>query len=178
VENNPMEIPKPIDNPDEGKQPCCIVVDTSKNMRGYEQKLEDALKMMLETIEDDVIARGRVEICIIEFNDHAIVVSSFGSVMRTEIPHITTGGSAGMHEAISLADKMINDRKAYYRECGIAYYKPWIWLLTDGYSRDADNGLLDELKQIQTKAYFFPFVVGQDSNDSGVSQILCKPKKR
>ena len=42
-----------------------------------------------------------------------------------------------MGEAISTAVlDMIEERKASYREHGIAYYRPWAFLITDGEPND------------------------------------------
>ena len=41
-----------------------------------------------------------------------------------------------MGEAINTALDMIEERKASYREHGIAYYRPWAFLITDGEPND------------------------------------------
>jgi len=168
-----QETPKPIDNKGEEKLACCIVIDTSGSMGGYEKELEDGIKTMVETIADDDTARGRVEICIIEFNDDAQVLSSFGSVQRTEIPHITTGGCTATHKAIKLAIEKVNARKAEYVNQSVAYKQPWIWLLTDGESNDSDNGSFGTLLDMQNnrKLVFFPFAIGNECRETELKSM-------
>jgi uncharacterized protein YegL len=40
-------------------------------------------------------------------------------------------------EAISLSIDLVRARKEFYREAGIAYYRPWIFVINDSYATDS-----------------------------------------
>jgi len=147
--------------------PCCIVVDTSGSMHCCERELTEGLKAMVEAIIEDACARSCVDLCLIYFSDYAEVISPFSTAMSTEVQSITAGGMTATHEAIALALHMIQKRKWEYKEQGIPRKQPWIWLLTDGISTDADNGSYDELMYMQNahKLVFLPFAVGNRLGD-------------
>ena len=154
----------PVEYPGETKLPLVVVIDRSGSMHGYERELEDGLRLMKETIEEDDIARGMVEVSVITFSDSVEMAHPFSSAPSMEVPSIACGGCTHTHEAISAAIRAVEDRKQEYKRLGLSYKQPWIWLLTDGYDNDPDNGSFERLLQLQQnmKATFFGFAVGRD----------------
>jgi uncharacterized protein YegL len=152
----------PIENTGEQHLACALLVDTSGSMSGYERKLEEALAAVKKAIEDDDIARGRVEVCLITFNSDVKEESPFGHISKMSIPSISCYGMTSTHAAIELALKRVNDRKEAYKKEGVTYNQPWIWLFTDGGSNDPDNGSFEELmkEQREKKCVFFGIAIG------------------
>lgn len=163
----------PIENTGEQHLACAVLVDTSGSMSGYEQQLVDAIKAMKEAIEDDDIARGRVEICLITFDDDVKEESPFGAISRMEIPRISCGGMTSTHEAIQFALRRVAERKAEYQRNHVTYNQPWIWLLTDGGSNDTDNGSFEELLNAQrdSKCVFFGVAIGDGVNEEELGKM-------
>ena len=157
----------PIENTGEQHLACAVLVDTSYSMSGYEKQLMEAITAIKEAIEDDDIARGRVEICLITFDDDVREESPFGAISRMEIPRISCGGTTSTHAAIKFALQRIAERKEEYKQNHVTYNQPWIWLLTDGGSNDTDNGSFDELLNAQrdSKCVFFGVAIGEDVNE-------------
>lgn len=157
----------PIENTGEQHLACAVLVDTSGSMSGYEKQLMEAITAMKEAIEDDDIARGRVEICLITFDDDVREESPFGAISRMEIPRISCGGMTSTHAAIKFALQRVAERKEEYKKNHVTYNQPWIWLLTDGGSNDTDNGSFDELLNAQrdSKCVFFGVAIGEGVNE-------------
>lgn len=163
----------PIENTGEQHLACAVLVDTSGSMSDYEQQLVDAIKAMKEAIEDDDIARGRVEICLITFDDDVKEESPFGAISRMEIPRISCGGRTSTHAAIQFALRRVAERKAEYQRNHVTYNQPWIWLLTDGGSNDTDNGSFEELLNAQrdSKCVFFGVAIGDEVNEDELGKM-------
>ncbi len=162
------ETPRMPVNPGEEHLACVVVVDTSSSMKEYEKDLNDAICEMRESICEDDMARGRVDICMITFDDHAKIAVPFGPVESFHPPYVTCGGMTATHEAIALALKVAEERKKLYQEENIAYKQPWIWLKTDGGSNDKDNGSFNELVRLQNekKCVFFGVGIGNGINET------------
>ena len=79
-----------------------------------------------------------------------------------------------MGEAINLAVDMVNDRKHTYKSNGIAYYRPWIFMITDGAPSDewqqAGARVIDGEK---AKAFSF-FAVGVEGANFEILKQLSK----
>lgn len=158
----------PIENTGEEHLACVVLVDTSLSMSGYEQELKDAIAAMKKAIMDDDIARGKVEICLITFDDDVKEESPFSAITRMEIPNISCGGMTSTHAAVQFALRRVAERTAEYELRKVTHKQPWIWLLTDGGSNDADNGSFEELLQAQrdAKCTFFGVAIGEGANET------------
>ena len=120
------------ENP-EPRCPCVLVLDTSGSMKG------DPLAAMAEGLEAfrfdlavDPLAARRVEVAVVTFDSEVRVVQDFTSPDRLEMPILSAQGLTHMGEAVNRALDMVEERKARYRSFGVAYYRPWIFLVTDG----------------------------------------------
>lgn len=158
----------PVENTGEQHLACAVLVDTSGSMSGCIRELEEAIAELKQKIMDDDVARGRVEICLITFDDNVCEQSAFGPIQKMEIPRINCGGMTHTHEAVEFALRRVTERKDDYKKNGMTYNQPWIWLLTDGGSNDADNGSFQALLEAQKnkKCVFFGVAVGNQVNDA------------
>lgn len=157
----------PIENTGEQHLACAVLVDTSGSMHGYEKQLTDAIAAMKEAIENDDMARGRVEICLITFDDDVREESPFGPITQMVIPRISCDGMTSTHAAVEFALRRVEERKQDYKQNNVSYNQPWIWLLTDGGSNDGDNGSFTALLQAQQnkKCTFFGVAIGDRVNE-------------
>lgn len=152
----------PVENTGEQHLACAVLVDTSGSMSGYEKQIEEAITAMKDAIISDDVARGRVEVCLITFDDDVNEVSPFGPISRLEIPRISCGGMTSTHAAVQFALRRVAERKMEYKQNNVTYNQPWIWLLTDGGANDTDNGSFQELLDAQRgrKCNFFGVAIG------------------
>ena len=116
--------------------PCVILLDTSGSMAGCIDELNDALAMFKADLESDVNARAKVEACLIAFDDSAHIVAPFSAVRNLATPVLSAGGLTALHEAIDVAIEEIDARRKQYKSLGTISYKPFIFLMTDGYPSD------------------------------------------
>ena len=175
--NNFLETPRPIINRGEEHIACAVVVDTSGSMSGYEQELVHALNEMKEAIIDDDMARGRVELCLITYDNAPRMVQPFGPMHMFEVPtDIRCNGMTSTHAAIRMALDAVKDRTAEYDAQGVARKRPWLWLLTDGGSNDADNGSYEELMdmQLNSQLNFFGVGIGPQADGSELKSMSKK----
>ena len=105
---------------------CVFVLDVSGSMRGEKlNALNQGLKDFYGEIQS---AEGGISEKLIEQLEVAIIQYD------EEIPPVleergsTTETVVAMEEAI----RLVEDRKAWYKETGQKYYRPWIVVMTDG----------------------------------------------
>lgn len=151
--------------------PCVVLLDTSSSMACVKDQLERGLDTLVNSLSDQ--AKGCVEFCIISFDDEARIISPFAPVYDFETPAIDCDGMTAMHAAVKLGLSEIEARKNQYKQEHVPYYRPWIFMLTDGGANDSDNGEFDELLQSQKDCHctFFPVGIGKDA-DIGLLKTL------
>lgn len=120
------------ENP-EPRCPCVLVLDTSRSMAG---EAIAALARGLQSFRDDVaknaVARKRVEIAVVTFGVMVEVARDFVTVDRFEPPPLEARGETPLGAALNRALDLVETRKACYRAQGVDYFRPWMFLLTDG----------------------------------------------
>ena len=84
-----------------------------------------------------------------------------------------------MGEAISTGLDLIEQRKQLYRQQGVSYYRPWIFLITDGEPTDNWRDAATRIRSgEETKAFSF-FAVGiEDANMDVLAQISTRQPLR
>jgi len=120
------------ENPDP-RCPCVLLLDVSSSMQGDAiDALNDGLKAFQREVSGDMVAARRVEIAIVTFGSSANVVQDFVTVDQFLPPELTAGGQTFLGAGIDNALNLLEQRKAAYRHSGVAYYRPWVFLITDG----------------------------------------------
>jgi uncharacterized protein YegL len=126
------------------QQPHCatvLLLDTSGSMDGENiSLLNAALKAFKEDIEKDELASKRVDLAVVTFGGDVQLFHDFTGIEDFDPPNLTAGGGTPMGDAILKAADMIEQRKRQYKQKGIDYYRPWIFLITDGEPTDMTPG--------------------------------------
>lgn len=150
---------------------CVLLLDTSASMD--EGQLKEGIRQFFQALKEDPYATARVEVCIITFDDEARITLPCKSVPELFMPDISCGGMTAMHQAVDLALEQIEVRKAQYKKVGVDYFRPWLFLLTDGYANDADNGAFQRLVEAQAGAHVtaFPVAIGNATDDETLHQL-------
>ncbi len=121
----------------ESRLPCVLLLDVSGSMQGRPiAELNEGLRLYHEELADDPLATKRVEVAVVTFGDEVRTACDFTTTASFEPPTLQAAGSTPMGAAINLALSLVEQRKAAYRANGIAYFRPWVFLITDGAPTD------------------------------------------
>lgn len=116
---------------------CVLLLDTSASMSGKPiGALNDGLVAFAGDLGGDSLARQRVEVAIVTFGGEVHVAQDFVTAGQFEPVPLKAGGTTPMGAAITAGIDMVDARKRQYRENGIVYYRPWVFLITDGQPTD------------------------------------------
>ncbi len=159
----------PVANPDKPQAACALLLDTSRSMRGAPiRALEQGLQTYRDFLAKDAEAKLIVETCIISFSDEAKVVHPFSSVDEIPDVELTAGGWTSLGAAIDLGIEQIEERKRFYKEEGVDYYRPFLVLITDGAPTDlksqaAFNACKAKIQDGAKERKFIPLFFGTNS---------------
>ncbi len=156
------------ENP-EPRCPCVLLLDVSGSMGGRPiAALNQGLQAFQNDLMGDDLASKRVEIAIVTFGAGVQVVQDFVTADQLQAPTLSVAGTTPMGAGIHQALDMVRDRKATYKTNNVAYYRPWIFLITDGGPTDEWQSAAQRVKQEeQAKSVAF-FGVGVQGADMGV----------
>ena len=138
--------------------------------------LNEGLVTLKESLASDSLASRRAEIAIVTFGDTVTTVQDFVTAENFQPPRLHASGLTPMGEAIQTGLDMIASRKATYRSAGVSYYRPWIFLITDGGPTDAWQNAAMQVKQGEaSKTFAFFTVAVEDANMDVLAQISARP---
>ncbi len=118
-----------------------LILDTSSSMNGTKiHELNEGLQIFTSELMADELARKRVDVAIITFGSQVDVVQEFTGIGEFTPPILMAHGFSPMGQAILKGVELVRERKEEYRNLGIDYYRPWIFVITDGYPTDMRRG--------------------------------------
>ncbi len=147
------------DNP-EPRCPCLLLLDTSGSMRGAPiAELNAGLAELKDELAVDSLAMKRVEIAIISFGP-VNIETTFHTAPNFIPPILSADGETPMGAAIELGLDLIRQRKDEYRTNGISFYRPWVFLITDGAPTDEWQSAASLIREGEASKSFAFFAVG------------------
>jgi uncharacterized protein YegL len=159
----------------EPRCPCLLLLDVSGSMSGEPiMELNEGLKAFRDELLADELASKRVEVACITFGP-VNVATEFETASVFQPPWLRALGDTPMGAAITSGIELTRLRKETYRANGIAFYRPWIFLITDGAPTDAWQKAAKQVKDGEAQKAFAFFAVGvKGANIDVLKQISVR----
>lgn len=175
VEEYLQQVEFDTSNP-ESRCPCVLLVDVSGSMEGTKiDQLNKGIVEFQQTLQADSLAAMRVEVAIVSFGYKVTVEQDFITADQFQAKSLHAGGYTPMGEAINKALDMVRHRKNTYKQNGVSYYRPWIFLITDGAPTDKWQAAAQRIKAEENAKSVSLFAVGVEDADM---QILSQVSVR
>lgn len=154
------------ENP-EPRCPCVLLLDTSGSMSGSKiNELNAGLRTFVDELRSDAMAAKRVEVAVVTFGP-VKTAWHFTTADQFEPPQLVAQADTPMGAAIMEGIALVADRKATYRQNGIAYFRPWLFLITDGAPTDDVSAAAAAVREGESSRQFMFYSVGVDGADIG-----------
>lgn len=162
------------DNPEPRCQ-CLLLLDVSGSMSGAPiAELNRGLVTFKDELAADSLAMKRVEVAIVTFGPTQVEMA-FQSASQFHPPVLKPQGDTPMGSAILQGLELVEQRKQEYRANGISYYRPWVFLITDGGPTDEWRTAAQAVhaQEAEKKIAFFAIGV-EGANMEVLSQISVR----
>ena len=167
------------ENP-EPRCPCVLLLDTSGSMQGAPiEAMNEGLRTFKEDLIKHPLASRRVEVAVVTFDCDVSVVQDFVTPDQFEPPLLSAQGLTHTGSAIQKALDIIQSRKNQYRNNGVAYYRPWVFMITDGEPQGELDAVLAQatqrLREDEANKRVAFFTVGvENANMTRLSEIAVR----
>lgn len=154
-------------NNQQQRLPCVLILDGSYSMQGARiEQLNAGLKVFEEQVKADEIACERVQLMVIRCGGDVSIEADWIDAESFDAPRLEADGGTPLGLAVELAAQKIEERKVDYRNAGVNYLKPWVFIISDGEPND-DNWEFkaDDFKNAELDGKFTTFAVGVEDAD-------------
>ena len=160
----PVGLPELVENP-ETRCPVILLLDVSGSMSGQPiQELNRGLAAFKKDVVKDSQAALSVEVAIVSFGPVRLT-QDFVTIENFTPPELKSDGLTPMGEAIEYALDLLESRKTAYKDNGILYYRPWVFLITDGAPTDDWKYAAQRVKEAEASRRLCFFAVGVQGAD-------------
>jgi uncharacterized protein YegL len=155
----------------EPRCPCVLLLDVSGSMSGPPiDELNAGLIAFKDELASDNLAMKRVEVAIVTFGPTQVEMPFTGAATFVP-PTLRAHGDTPIGAAITQALDLVRGRKNEYRTNGISYFRPWVFLITDGAPTDSWQAAAAAVREGESSKAFAFFAIGVKGADM---QTLAK----
>lgn len=155
-----------------------LLLDVSGSTAGSSiRALNSALPHLGSELMKHEYARRRAELCLVTFGG-SVKATEFCKVPDFSPPLLSAGGGTPMGEAINLTLDLIEARKQSYKSAGIPYYRPWVFLFTDGEPTDSFELAARRVHEMERQKKVVFFGIGFDGANMEVLTEICPPTRK
>lgn len=167
-----------VDNTDQ-RTPLVLLLDCSGSMSGAPiEQLNEGLRLLEQELKTDAIAAKRVRLLLITFGgmDTAHVAGDWTDAMEFTALPLEANGTTPTGQAVDLALTRIEEQKSMFRQAGIAYTRPWLFLMSDGQPTDDWQSSAERCRQAElgNKVAVFPIAVGSAARVDALGQFSAR----
>ncbi len=160
----------------EPRCPVVLLLDKSGSMAGQPiQQLNRGVAVFKQSVEQDELAALRVEVAIVSFGP-VETSQDFVTIDQFVPPQLQAMGGTPMQEAIISGLDLLENRKTDYKNNGIPYYRPWVFLITDG-GTGTWQAAAQRVRQGEKDKKFSFFAVGVQGADMGILSQIAPPER-
>ena len=160
---------------------CVFVIDTFRLKNDMAiNEIALGIQRILEGIESDEVSLERVEVSFITYessSDEIRTVQEPVPISQAIIPSLTvTTDDTSLIKALYMAMDVVEKQLTWYKNVGIPYYRPWIFLISSGMSLLSCNigEIAYRIKQdTSNKKYSFWPIYTKDANVPLLQEIEC-----
>lgn len=158
-----------IDNPTP-RCACMLVLDTSGSMDGAPiTELNAGVQAFIEAVHADEVAACSVEIGVITAGGSVHQALPLTSALHLEqASPMHAGGTTPLGQAVNQALDALEQRKAEYKKNGVAYYQPWIVIISDGSPTDSWQAAAQRARQMSEQRKLVSLAIGVNGADTTI----------
>lgn len=166
-----------IDNPSP-RCPCVLVLDTSSSMSGQAiQQLNEGVQLFIQALNEDEVAAHSVEVAVVTAGSSVSQQLPFTNAINIEgVQPLSASGMTPLGGAVDMALNMLEERKREYQRNGVAYFQPWMIMISDGEPNDSWQSAAAKAKQLSSERKLVSLIVGVEGAEmSKLGQFSSRP---
>ena len=123
----------------------------------------------IDAVHADEVAACSVEIAVITAGGSVRQALPFTGALNLEhCAPMAAGGVTPLGQAVEQGLDLLEQRKAEYRRNGVAYYQPWVVLISDGSPTDSWQAVAQRTRQLAEQRKLVSLPIGVSGADMGI----------